>query len=331
MVVSDAVFHAHHLERVARGGFFPVSVTQHAQPFRFPYGVSFYALLAPFHRLGLDAVLLVRAGAAASALAAALALFVLLVRSSPLAAALTVVMLQLQPVSFDVFSHGNFSNVFGQSLTVVFFVWWAGPGRGGWPVGAGLLALAALGHFSSFMVLLALGASLCFMGRGSLGRARVLALAAGMALALLYYGSFAGMILEQAPRLLEGGGSGRGPSLGTFSLVWRELREAAAGWGLPAVLLAVVGLPHASAGRPGRDLVAYWIAGGLLASAAVVSPVDVRYVYALAPVLAVASASGFIRLWQRGGAARFLGLVLLAWEAVLGTRNMAEALLWRYR
>ena len=308
-----------------------MSVTQHAQPFRFPYGVSFYALLAPCYRLGIDAVMLVRAGAAASALAAALALFVLFVRSSPLAAALTVLILQLQPVSFDVFSHGNFSNVFGQSVTVVFFAWWAGSGRGGWPLGALLLALAALGHFSSFVVLVALGASLLFMGRGSLGRTRGLALAVGMLLALLYYGSFAGMILEQLPRLLEGGGSGRGPSLGMLGVLWRELREAAHGWGLPAVLLALIGLPRASAGRPGRDLLAYWIAGGLLALTAVVSPVDVRYVYALAPVLAVAASSGLVRLWQRGGGARFLGVVLLAWEAVLGTRNMAEALLWRYR
>jgi hypothetical protein len=62
MVVSDAVFHANQLAKVAAGDFFITSVTQHARPFRFPYGVSFYALLAPFARAGLDGVWLVRAG-----------------------------------------------------------------------------------------------------------------------------------------------------------------------------------------------------------------------------------------------------------------------------
>jgi hypothetical protein len=64
MVVSDAVFHANNLGRVAGGDYFLTSVTQHARPFRFPYGVSFYALLVPVLRAGVDAVALVRWGAA---------------------------------------------------------------------------------------------------------------------------------------------------------------------------------------------------------------------------------------------------------------------------
>ena len=330
MVASDAVFHAHHLERVARGGFFPVSVTQHARPFRFPYGVSFYALLAPLERLGIDAVVLVRAGAALSAFVGSLVLFVLLARTSALASAVGVAILLLQPVSFDVLSHGNFSNVFGQSVTLIFFVWWAGSRQaGGWPLGAGLLTLAALAHFSSFVVLVALCAFLVLVGRRSLGRTRTLALVAGLTLAFLYYGSFARMILEQLPRLLEGAGSGRGAP-GPLTVLWRELREAASGWGLPAIALALLGLPR-SQERPGRDLMAYWLAGALLAVAALVSPVDVRYMYALAPILAIAACFGFVRLWQRGIPARLLALALIAWQATLGVRNMAEAVYWRYR
>jgi hypothetical protein len=330
MVVSDAVFHAHHLERVARGGFFPVSVTQHARPFHFPYGVSFYALLAPFNRLGIDAVVLVRAGAAVAAFVGSLALFVLLARTSALASSVGVAVLLLQPVAFDVLSHGNFSNVFGQSVTLIFFVWWAGPRQvGGWPMGAGLLTLAALAHFSSFVVLVALCAFLLLLGRRSLGRTRTLALAAGLTLGFLYYGSFARMILEQLPRLLEGAGSGRGAP-GPLTVLWRELREAASGWGLPAISLALFGLPR-SQERPGRDLMAYWLAGALLAVAALVSPVDVRYMYALAPMVAIAACSGFVRLWQRGIPARLLALALIAWQTTLGVRNMAEAIYWRYR
>src|SRR6266571_992944 len=78
MVVSDEVFHANNLARVAGGEWFLTSVTQHARPFRFPYGVSFYAPLVPLLRLGLDGVALVRGAAGCSGLAASLGLFALL-------------------------------------------------------------------------------------------------------------------------------------------------------------------------------------------------------------------------------------------------------------
>src|SRR4029079_13558718 len=117
MVVSDAVFHANNLLRVAGGDLWITSVTQHATPFRFPYGVSFYALLVPFLRAGVGAVTLVRAGAALCALAASAALFLaLLRRATPARAGLTIVLLVLLPVTLDVHSHGNLSNVFGQAL-----------------------------------------------------------------------------------------------------------------------------------------------------------------------------------------------------------------------
>ena len=78
MVVSDAVFHANRLVAVAGGDLFPTSVTQHATPFHFPYGVSFYLLLAPFARAGIDPVWLVRWGAGLSGLVMSAGLFLLL-------------------------------------------------------------------------------------------------------------------------------------------------------------------------------------------------------------------------------------------------------------
>src|SRR5260221_9515740 len=127
MVVSDVVFHANKLAAVSAGELFPVSVTQHARPFRFPYGVSFYAVLAPLARAGLDAVELVRVGAAAARLAATAAVFLLALSAiRPRAAALAAVLLQVLPGAFDVaYSYGNLSNAFGQSATVLFFCWWA--------------------------------------------------------------------------------------------------------------------------------------------------------------------------------------------------------------
>ena len=133
MIVSDAVFHANTLARVAGGDFFPTSVTQHATPFRFPYGVSFYAVLAPLFRAGIDGVALVRVGAAVAGVLASAALFLVLLRAYGAAAAgLAVVLLQTLPATFDVaYSYGNLSNAFGQSATVGFFAWWAGTRAGG--------------------------------------------------------------------------------------------------------------------------------------------------------------------------------------------------------
>src|SRR6185503_752212 len=192
MVVSDAVFHANQLAKVAGGDFFITSVTQHARPFRFPYGISFYALLAPLLRAGLDGVWLVRAGAAASGIAASAGLFLLLAARGPATAAGAVVLLQLLPGTFDVYSYGNLSNVFAQSMTALFFCWWAGGRPGGWAAGGLLLALGALGHFSSLVVLVVLCASLALLRRRGPGvdRMRVIAVAVGLCLALLYYASF---------------------------------------------------------------------------------------------------------------------------------------------
>lgn len=333
MVVSDAVFHANHLGKVAAGDFFVTSVTQHARPFRFPYGVSFYALLAPLFRAGLDGVWLVRAGAAVSGIAASAGLFALLAPRGPASAALAVVLLQLLPGAFDVYSYGNLSNVFAQSMTALFFCWWAGRAPGGWMVGSSLLALGAIGHFSSLVVLLALGAALALARRGALraDRTRSLALAAGLGLTMLYYAPFWRLTMEQLPRLLEGGGQGRGPSRGAWDAVRLQLLGTVDQWGIPVLVLAALGRP-----RPGRspldgDLAAYWIAGAALALPAVLTPVDVRYLYALTLPVAVAGAWGLAALAARGPAGRLLGAVLVGAQCAIATRGMLEAVLHRYR
>ena len=133
MIVSDAVFHANNLARVAEGNVFLTSMTQHATPFRFPYGVSFYALLTPLYRAGLDPVGLVRWGAALAGVAAAGGLFAALVPRGPRLAAAAVGVLQLLPGTVDVLSFGNLSNAFAQAVTVLFFAWWvSGRAARGW-------------------------------------------------------------------------------------------------------------------------------------------------------------------------------------------------------
>ncbi len=333
MVVSDAVFHAHNLDRVASGQLLLTSSTQHGRPFRFPYGVAFYALLAPLQRLGGEGVTLVRWGAAASGLLASWGLLVFLLPRGAARAGLAVVALQLLPGVFDVYSFGNLSNVFGQAMTVLFFAWWAGRGWGGWPVGAGLLALGCLSHLSSLIVLVSLCAALA-VARGRALRSeapRLTALAVGLGLAALYYAQFWGLIWNQLPRLLEGGGQGRGAS----RTAWEALRLQALGllgqWGAPALLLAVLGRPRLSRGALDRDLAAFWIAGALLAVAAVVSPLDVRYLYALTVCVAVAAAEGVVAGWSRGLLTRLAILALGSVQLAVAGRALLEALLVRYR
>jgi hypothetical protein len=333
MVVSDAVFHANNLARVAGGDYFITSVTQHARPFRFPYGVSFYAVLVPLARAGVDAVALVRVGAAVSAVAASAALFLLLLfRATAARAGLAVVLLQLLPVTLDVHSHGNLSNVFGQAATTGFFAWWAGATPGGWPLGALLLAVGSVGHFGGLVVLAVLAAALVLIARRAAGRTRLVALLAGLLLAAAYYASFAPMVAEQVPRLLEGGGQGRGASRGAWSALRLQLLAPLTQWGLPALVLAWFGRPRRGSDPPlGRDLVAYWLAGAVLAVLAVVSPLEVRYLYALSVPLAVAAGSGAALLWGRGGPGRGAAALLLLAQGALAAANALDALLRRYR
>jgi hypothetical protein len=137
MVVSDVGFHANKLAAAAAGDLFPVSVTQHAHPFRIPYGVSYYAALAPLARAGLDTVMLVRAGAALAGLAATAALFLLALSAiGPYAARGGRGPPAGPPRRFRrrVFVREPV-HAFGQSATVLFFCWWAGRAPGRWPIG----------------------------------------------------------------------------------------------------------------------------------------------------------------------------------------------------
>lgn len=330
MVVSDAVFHANNLARVANGDLWLTSFTQHTPPFRFPYGVSFYALLAPLYWLGLDPVWLVRAGAALSGLLASGALLALLAPRGDRCAGLAVAALQVLPVTFDLYSYGNLSNVFGQAVTALFFAWWAAGGPGGWSRGALLVATAALGHFSSFVVTAAVVAALLIAWRRELRaqRWRAASVGAGLGVAVLYYAQFAPLVIAQLSRLWEG--SSARPA-GAPNGAAPPLLAMAGQWGIPVIALALAGLPRPRNGSLGRDLAAYWSAGLALALVAFVSPLEVRYLHALGPVVAVAAAAGTVRLWSRGMLGRFAAVALWLAQALLAGRNLVEAVLWRYR
>ncbi|HET7292044.1 MAG TPA: hypothetical protein VFM88_06445 [Vicinamibacteria bacterium] len=330
MVASDVVFHAHVLRDVAGGDWFPTSVTQHARPFRIPYGSAFYALLAPLARWGQDPVALVRAGAGLGGCLAAVALLWLLLPLGASRAALAVLLLQVLPGSFDVYSAGNLSNAFGQSATLMFLAWWSGGTPLGAALGGALLALAALSHLSSAIVLVPVVAALLMARRGRPGRARALALLVGLAAAAWYYGHYAGLVLEQAPRLLEGGGQGRGGVVGFTGVLAHQAFAMLRDFGVPVLAL----LPFArytGGAEVERDVRAY--ACGALAPMlpALVSPVAVRYLLALGPAVACLAAEGACRLRARGGGGRLAVAALLLAQAGLAAASLVNGIVFRYR
>jgi len=329
MVVSDVVFHAHKLASVAAGDLFPTSLTPDEQPFRFPYGVSFYALLAPMARVGIDPIALVRHGAALSGVVSSMVLFAMLAGEGSRRAGFATIALQLLPTTFDLYSFGNLSNVFGQAVTVTFFAWWAAPRAVPWVVGAALLALGCLAHLSSLIVLVVLCAALVVVRWRELrvDRARLMAVGIGFAIAGLYYARFAGLVVEQLSRL----GEGQSASRPVWAAFLRQARLAIDAWGWPATALALLGAPRPRGGRLDADLLAFWIAGAGLAILAVLSPLEVRYLHALTLPLAVAVALGADRMMERGPAGRFLAWALLVGQSAVAVGGIVEGILYRYR
>lgn len=324
MVVSDAVFHANKLERLARGDWYPTSTTQHAQPFRFPYGVSFYAALLPADAFGFDRVALVRAGAALAGFLGSVALLAGLVKTFQLTGVFAVAWLQILPQTFGIYSYGNLSNGFGQAATLAFLAWWL---RGGRPAFVGVLLVVLVGtaHLSSAIVVASIVVAMATFDRQ---RPRAVVLALGCALAASYYAHFFGMMVDQAPRLLEGGGGGGGGAAAGFL---RQAGLVLQSWGAPTLVACAIGAFAGGWERWPRGLVGYALGASALFVPAVVSPLEVRYVYALDAVAALLAVGAIESLWRAGGGRRVVALVLTAAQFGLATYVMAQAILYRYR
>jgi hypothetical protein len=328
MVVSDAVFHAHVLQGVAAGDLFPTSVTQHARPFRIPYGAFFYALLVPGLKAGLDPVALVRWGAGLAGCVASVALLGLLRRLGTGRASLGLALFTALPLHFTLYSAGNLSNAFGHWATIGFLAWWAGSTPLGAALGSFLVIAACTSHLSSAIVVTCIAAGLIAARRGVLDRTRVVALGVGFGLSALYYFGYFELITTQLPRLLEGSGGGAAG----LSNVGGRLLSAAMGFGLPVLLLSAAGLMDRSDGDGdiGRDLRYAAVGGLLLGLVAAVSPLEVRYLPAVSPALCLLSANGIQWLWKRryGG---WLADLLLTLQAGLFTYALYTALYIAYR
>ncbi|MEO8500389.1 MAG: hypothetical protein ABI565_05690 [Vicinamibacteria bacterium] len=315
VIQGDVQLHGNKLGEVARGNRFPTSRTDHKPPFEFPYGFSFYEVLTPFVSPEVSNVRVVREGAAFFSAAAAVGLALLLGRASASLGAASLILWACAPVNIRTMAFGNLSNVFAQAVFVLFLVV-AGLAPRGKPRGLALIALAALSataHLSSFIVLLTLLFSTLVIPKDRHDGA-FRPLLAGVFLAGLYFATFVPMIVGQVPRLL----SERGGSSGVFD-PFRLPNQVVSGAGWPLVALIVLSMLVASI-RPVLPLVrSLTVTGLLLGLIALVSPIEVRYLLALTPLLAIVGAAVFDEGDPRSfPGQRLASVVPLPWLRALG-------------
>ena len=303
MIQGDAQFHGNRLQDVASGNLFITSQTQHHPPFRFPYGFSFYAVLAPFVSSSSFNVPIVRVGAALFSVMSILALALSLGRRSASLAATVALLWTFAPVNLRTMAFGNLSNVFAQAVFVLFLAG-AMVRSANLPrliMLAFLVGLSATSHLSSFIVIATLLIAAFFI-RAERATPAFKPLLWGSLAAAAYYLMFIPSILSQGPRLLgeRGGSAGAFDPLRLPNQVLLEL-----GW--PVIVLTLLALGLWRSGGAALPLSrSQAITGAALAVLAQISPIEVRYVLAFVPLIAVCAASGFGESLERPVSARTL-------------------------
>ena len=288
IVQSDAQLHGNKLGEVARGNLFPISRTDHKTPFDFPYGFSFYALLSPLASSAVENVSVARHGAAFFTGLSILALGLVVGRVSSAWSAGALVFWTFAPANIRTMAYGNLNNVFAQATFVLFLTGATrlpGPSFLKWAL-AMMMAVSATAHLSSFIVVAIFCAfTLLLPSDRRQPAARPLFMGAG--LAAIYFLTFAPMIVRQAPRLL----AERGGSAGAFD-PWRlpqTIGSLGAGWPLIGAALLAVAVRRTRTLLPLPRGLSWTII--FLAGLALVSPIEVRYMLAAIPLLAIVGAA----------------------------------------
>jgi hypothetical protein len=97
------------------------------------------------------------------------------------------------------------------------------------------------------------------------------------------------------------------------------------------MLLAVLGRWRAPLASTERDVRGYALGAAALLLPALASPLEVRYLLALGPAVAILAADGARRLAVRRPGGALVSTVLVCGQLVLAARNLLEAVLERYR
>ena len=348
MPIGDAMFHAHRFEAVLAGHFLFTSIAPGG--YSFPYAPGLYVFASLFaglvHRGAGDVVLLRIVTLSVDAFVAALLYRMVVIGwGDRLAAAISVALYHLIPLDFTVFTTGNLTNAFAQSVSVVSLVLMASPAlrldRAALTIGLALTLLAAyLSHASTFAILFASTLTIagCFLFRGGpVLRSPALAIvvatvSAAAAAVLLYYGHFMDTYRVEFARI------GHETATAAAAAGNRTIgdRARAVGWGLSTnlgwPLLALTVLGGWSRGHwhaPDRLALSIggWLAAcGLFLIIGVLTPVDMRYYLAAVPALAVAAAAGAATAWTNGSGWRLASVALLGWTVVIGVNNWMTTL-----
>lgn len=343
MPVGDAMFHAHRFQGVLAGNLYFTSIAP--GNYTFPYPPGFYLFAAPFSGLvirGAADMDLLRIVALAVDAVAGASLYLAVRRNwpDPWAGAAAVVLYQMIPLEFRVYTVGNLTNAFAQSMAVLALavVCAAGVERTRGPLVAlltAVLAAAFLSHTGTFPLLLAAsvatGALLRLKGGAALRPlSTAVWLAAGSALLLavaLYYAHFGDtyraeflrITTETATAAPDAGGRSIGTRAASVPMYLRLYLG-------PAPLLLAMAGAWALFVRGSRDRAALAIAGWTISCLAflalgVLTPVDMRYYLASVPVVALAGAAGASSLWSSGRVGRVAAAVLLAVVCVEGIQT----------
>lgn len=315
MPVGDAMFHAHRFQGVLAGNLYFTSIAP--GNYTFPYPPGFYLFAAPFAGLvarGAADMSLLRIVALAVDAAAGAALYLAVRRNwdDAWTAAAATVLYQAIPLEFRVFTVGNLTNAFAQSIAVLaLVVVAASPIDRRWNRYVALLtvvlAVAFMSHTSTFPLLLAACVCIAMLigWKGApaarpLAFAVLLAAAAALGLAVaLYYAHFGETYRTELARI-GGETAAAAPDAGGRSIAGRAgsvpmyLRTY---FGLAAPALAVLGAARLF--RAGaRDRLTLALAGWALSCVmflvlGVLTPVDMRYYLASVPAVAIAGAAAF--------------------------------------
>lgn len=350
MFIGDVGFHFNRLAVVQRGEYF---FTSEGPSGSFPYPVAYYVLVSWMGGWAHDPALLLRLVLAIADVGVCALAYPLLVRAGGdrLRAAAASAALALTPALFHIQAVAYLTNGFGNLTATAALLAIAAPAAGLalilQPLALFVLTLTTLlSHVSSGVILVAtlglVAILLAWTGRRGAGsRLRDGALIAAVTLAAgavsygVYYARFTDTF-EAARR-----GGGRPPATaaeiasppaqriephqtrfvpGHAALVSRLAavpRYAQRSYGVPLMLLALWGIVAAWRARPHDQaalVLAAWLATCLAFFAlAMLTPIDLRYYLAAAPVMALLAGGGLADLLRRPPIGRVAAMLLGCW------------------
>ena len=346
MVIGDGVFHAHRFEYVLAGRFFFTSLTP--DNYAFPYPILLYLVSRPFSVFTADTtdrLALLRLVTTTADMAAGLALYWMVVRASAdrLAGVASVIWYHTIPMTAWIMRWGNLTNAFAQTLFVLAVAMVVAL-----PVDAGrrgtvaLLAVTAsaalLSHPSTCAILILVLGATAVLYRWSGRELRdssdgvLVAVALGSVFALaVYYAWFVPVYMTEIVRIgAETTSRIAGPPSSIVARLWRNSELAKMYFGGASIVGAAAGTVYLFRVRvdPRLTLLLRGWVGTCVVFLVVglVTPIDLRYHFALFPAIALAAGFATSWAWRRGFALRLCAVALMATAAWEGAMPWISAL-----